>query len=94
MWLYMCSLSGFCVTYFNIRFMQVRASDSSAYFSCDDHFPVVKKANGNDEGVGNFQDQSLDITHDNIRNISHKAISSEGNCYIILLRLPLLDMFI
>lgn len=60
--------------------MQVRASDPSAYFSCDDHFPLVEKANGNDEGVGHFQDQSLNITRDSIRNISHEALSSEGNC--------------
>ncbi|KAL5548761.1 hypothetical protein UlMin_003992 [Ulmus minor] len=57
---------------------EVRASDPSPYFSCDDQFPLVEKANGNG-GVGRLLDQSLD--NDNMTNDSpsHEVISSEGS---------------
>ncbi|PON88881.1 CRAL-TRIO lipid binding domain containing protein [Trema orientale] len=61
---------------------EVRASDPNAYFSCDDHFPLVEKANGNDEGVGYLQDQSLNVNLDNVRNISYEALSLEGSSII------------
>ncbi|PON47204.1 CRAL-TRIO lipid binding domain containing protein [Parasponia andersonii] len=61
---------------------EVRASDPNAYFSCDDHFPLVEQANGNDEGLGHLQDQSLNVNIDNVRNISYEALSLEGSSII------------
>uniref|UniRef100_A0A6P6FN06 phosphatidylinositol/phosphatidylcholine transfer protein SFH13 isoform X1 n=1 Tax=Ziziphus jujuba TaxID=326968 RepID=A0A6P6FN06_ZIZJJ len=55
---------------------EVGTTDPNAYFSCDDHFPIVEKAVSNDQELHNFQDQS--IIKDRPVNISHDAISPEG----------------
>ena len=59
-------------------FMQVKALDPNAYFSCDDHFPIVGKAFRCDEGVGHFQDHSLN--NDSTVNVYHEAVTPHGIC--------------
>uniref|UniRef100_A0A803QA55 CRAL-TRIO domain-containing protein n=1 Tax=Cannabis sativa TaxID=3483 RepID=A0A803QA55_CANSA len=59
---------------------EVRASDSNVYFSCDDHFPSVENTNGNDDEAAHVQDhQLLNNNCNDIRNISHRTLPSEGS---------------
>lgn len=41
--------------------MQVKASDTNAYYSCDDKFSLVDKAVRSDHGEGHSEDQLLNI---------------------------------
>lgn len=78
--LYICTVNwiGLALLLHIFCFMQVGTTDPNAYFSCDDHFPIVEKAVSNDQELHNFQDQS--IIKDRPVNISHDAISPEGIC--------------
>ncbi|KAF3453239.1 hypothetical protein FNV43_RR03679 [Rhamnella rubrinervis] len=55
---------------------EVKALDSNAYFSCNDHFPIVEKAFRCDDGVSHFQDHSLN--NDSTVNAYDEAITPHG----------------
>ncbi|KAJ4826774.1 Phosphatidylinositol/phosphatidylcholine transfer protein sfh13 [Turnera subulata] len=56
---------------------EARASDSSAYYSCDDHFPMVEKTIQSNNWVRQSEDESF---HGNSRGIIHSqpALNLEG----------------
>lgn len=56
-------------------FIYVKVSDQSAYYTCDDHFPLVEKAVTID--LGHDQDQSLDYRMD--IGSREATLNSEGS---------------
>lgn len=71
-------------------FLCVKASDQSAYYTCDDHSPLVEKSVTTD--LGHDQNQSVDCCMNN--SSCEATLNSEGTCSNNLMWLPVFPLLI